>query len=233
MTTRIAVIGAGASGMVAADALCGCENAEVTVFDRGEEFSPDAVDFGAEAGKRPKDSLRWEVVPFLQPAVSDEPRLVRYGYDCGPFEQTGAGWPGVGVGGGTLRWAGASWRYPREDFNLPSVYKGLVENIDDFQPWPADAGFERFDQEYYARAEEVMHIAGQGSSTDPVRAETYLHPPLWDTGVMLRFKKAATTVSEDESTTCTVPLAIVTNRACNGGTQCAPCMWYVQHDQSS
>src|SRR5947209_7684831 len=98
MTRRIAILGGGASGLVTARALGASSGSEIVVFERGEKAPAARIGFPAY----PKDSLQWEVLQFLQPRVSDEPRLFRYGHaEPSEDEVVGSGWPGVGLGGGT------------------------------------------------------------------------------------------------------------------------------------
>lgn len=223
---RIAILGGGASGMVTASALCGSRNTEIVVFERGKKNPATQIGFPAY----PKDSLQWEVLQFLQPRVSDEPRLFCYGHSQGSKEEEKAlasGWPGVGLGGGTLRWGGASWRYPREDFNIEVLYRGVIDNEKDIAPWPEEASAEVFHTQYYGKAEKLLGVAGQGSASDPVRAREYPRPPLWETGVMRRFKLAAANWLGNSTSICTVPLAIDTENRCTKDTQCAPCMSYL------
>jgi gluconate 2-dehydrogenase alpha chain len=225
MTTRIAILGGGASGLIAARTIAAAKDVELVVFERGERNPAGRIGFPSTT---PKDSLLWEVMQFLQPRVSNEPRFFRYGHsESAQDEISGWGWPGVGLGGGTLRWGGACWRYRREDFDLPSLYRGVVSNEKDLEPWPSEASAELFHSTYYSRAEQLLGVAGEGSATDPVRAPTYARPPLWETGVMRRFKEAAADWIGTGDSVCTVPLAIDTVARCTRDTQCAPCMSYL------
>jgi choline dehydrogenase-like flavoprotein len=103
----------------------------------------------------------------------------------------------------------------------------MIINYDDLEPWPREANAEVFHSTYYGKAEDLLGVAGEGSLTDPVRARNYSRPPLWETGVMRRFKEATIDWLGSGESVCTVPRAIDTAGRCTMQTQCAPCMSYL------
>lgn len=218
MSKRIAIVGSGASGLVFAKRIVDLANTEVTVFEKGDHFLNVDPDFYLHY----KDSLQYQVIrPFAPKPSTGEPRLFKYEGRDENYWQTDSGWTANVVGGGTLIYGAASWRFPKEDFILKDLYSDLVENVDDFKNWPGLASYDVFNK-YYYEAEKIVGISGQGSDEDDTRAPTYPLKALPDSNIMNLFKNAATKVTQKPENTTTVPLAINTN-LCH---QCNPCMEY-------
>lgn len=217
---RVAIIGSGASGFVFAKRLLEntTDSIEVVVFEKGDFFYKTDQDFA----QRPNDSLQYQSIrPFAPRPSTGEPRLFKYETRDKDYWQTDSGWTANVVGGGTLIYGAASWRFPYEDFNTKSIYKGIVDNENDFANWPEEASHKIFEK-YYIEAEKMIGVSGEGSHYDDTRANDYPLKPLANSNIMAHFKNAATKITGNEKTTTTVPLAIDTRR-CH---QCNPCMEY-------
>jgi len=169
---NVVVVGSGAGGGIVAKELASA-GLSVVVFERGKMHT--AADFNHSE----LDS-QYSVPPAYGPTVYPNPRTFRYT----DRETARLVYPGVNdqygktaaaVGGGTLAYGGASWRFKREDFRMRSTY-GTIPGTS-VEDWPIS-----YDdlEPYYEKAEYELGVSGLAGA-DPFaepRKKPYPLPPL-------------------------------------------------------
>jgi choline dehydrogenase-like flavoprotein len=166
------VVGAGASGGIVAKELSEA-GLSVVLFERGKRY-------GVEAFNHDELLSEYSVPPAYGPSVYENPRTFRYT----DREEARLVYPGIDgdygkiagcVGGGTLSYGGASWRFMKEDFRMRSTYGHIAGTT--VEDWPIS-----YDdlEPYYEKAEYELGIAGEAGA-DPFaapRKKPYPIPPL-------------------------------------------------------
>jgi len=169
---NVVIVGSGAGGGIVAKELASA-GLSVVVFERGKMHT--ASDFNHSE----LDS-QYSVPPAYGPTVYPNPRTFRYT----DRETARLVYPGVNdqygktaaaVGGGTLAYGGASWRFKREDFRMRSTY-GTIPGTS-VEDWPIS-----YDdlEPYYEKAEYELGVSGLAGA-DPFaepRKKPYPLPPL-------------------------------------------------------
>jgi choline dehydrogenase-like flavoprotein len=168
----VIVIGSGAGGGIMAKELASA-GLSVVVFERGRSYSL------AEFNHSELD-CQYSVPPAYGPSVFPNPRTFRYA----DRETAQLVYPGVNetygktaaaVGGATLAYGAAAWRFKREDFRMKSTY-GSVPGTS-LEDWPIT-----YDdlEPYYEKAEYELGVSGLAGA-DPFaepRKKPYPLPPL-------------------------------------------------------
>lgn len=165
----VCVIGAGASGLVAAKELSEV-GISVVVLERGPWLKREDFALG--------DELIYKRRQFFWPTVEQEPRTWRPNAQS-PAErlstkvQTFSN--AMCVGGGTIHYSGISWRFHESDFRVKSTDGPIAgTSIED---WPIT--YDEMEP-FYEKAEWTIGISGKGWSNpfDPPRRRDYPLPPV-------------------------------------------------------
>jgi choline dehydrogenase-like flavoprotein len=152
------VIGSGAGGGIVAAELAEAGLA-VALFERGKLYSTADSDHS-------ELNSQYSVPPAYGPSVYANPRTFRYS----DRETARLVYPGIdynygktaaAVGGGTLAYGGAAWRFKREDFRMKSTYGSIPGTA--VEDWPIT-----YDdlEPYYERAEYELGVSGLAAA-DP------------------------------------------------------------------
>lgn len=168
----VVVVGSGAGGGVVAKELAEA-GLSVVVFERGKVYT--TADFNHD-----ELNSQYSVPPAYGPSVYDNPRTFRYT----DREEAKLVYPGVdgeygktaaAVGGATLAYGAAAWRFKREDFRMKSTYGSLPgTSVED---WPLS--YDNLEP-YYEKAEYELGVSGLAEA-DPFaepRRKPYPVPPL-------------------------------------------------------
>lgn len=154
---------------------------------------------------RPHESMDPTVVYSDNKLVSDESRVGQAFYL---------------VGGGTVRYTGASWRFRKSDFKKLSTY-GAVEGSS-LADWPIT--YEEIES-YYSEAEREVGISGLPGidPTEPPRSKNFMMPPLAEDRFQHKLAEAGRKLGW---TPFPIPFAIhsMQNERTNGR-QCMQCGW--------
>lgn len=166
------IVGSGAGGGIVAKELAEA-GMSVVLFERGRHYTN--ADYNHDELKS-----QYSVPPAYGPSVLANPRTFRYT----DREKARVVYPGVdgtygktdaAVGGGTLAYGAACWRYKREDFRMKSTY-GTVPGAS-LEDWPIS-----YDdlEPYYEKVEYEIGVSGLAGA-DPFaepRKKPYPLPPL-------------------------------------------------------
>lgn len=162
--TDVCIVGSGASGAIMAKELA-VAGFQVAVVEKGDWLVRDEL---------AEDELLWKMRLAHQPEEERSPTW--FGEErAGPFHRAPVGPAFCLVGGGTVLYAGASWRLREADFKKRSRY-GPMSGVS-LADWPIDYS----DLEpYYTRAEEELGISGVAGEdpTEPPRSRDVLDPPI-------------------------------------------------------
>src|SRR3984893_17832047 len=146
------VIGSGAGGAVVAKELAEA-GLSVVVFERGKRYT--YADFNHD-----ELNCQYSIPPAYGPSVYPNPRTFRYS----DRETAQLVYPGVNehygntaaaVGGATLAYGAAAWRFKREDFRMKSTYGSILGTS--LEDWPIT-----YDdlEPYYEKAEYELGVSG-------------------------------------------------------------------------
>ena len=159
----VVVVGSGAGGGIVAKELAEA-GLSVVVFERGKKYS--LADFNHD-----ELNSQYSVPPAYGPSVHPNPRTFRF-TDREPAQIV---YPGVdehygktaaAVGGGTLAYGAAAWRFKREDFRMKSTYGAIPGTT--LEDWPIS-----YDdlEPYYEKAEYELGVSGLAG------ADSFAEPP--------------------------------------------------------
>jgi len=213
------IVGSGAGGAIVAKELAAA-GLSVVIFERGKMYT------GADFNHSELDS-QYSAPPAYGPSVYPNPRTFRYN----DREEARLMYPGVddqygkiagAVGGGTIAYGGAAWRYKREDFRMKSTYGSIPGTS--LEDWPIS-----YDdlEPYYEKAEYELGVSGLAGA-DPFaepRKKPYPMPPLpinaqgeiiRDAGLRLGWHPFPP------------PFAILTETY-KGRSACIQCVWCLAH----
>jgi len=189
------IIGAGASGALAAKLLCE-SGVRVTLLERGPWLRPS--DFGSD-----------EVANTRRHYLGPDPDLTPRTFRRSPNEEARISafciTPQL-VGGGTVHWGGWSLRMTESDFRQKTLH-GTVPGAD-LADWPVTyAELEP----YYSQAEWALGVSGQAGANryESARSRDYPCPPVPLTRYGRRFMAAC---DELGFTSFPTPLAVLTRR---------------------
>src|SRR5690625_4658314 len=100
---------------------------------------------------------------------------------------------GNDVGGGSVHWAGATFRFQPYDFE---IYSETVERYGE-DKIPEDMNLQDWGitydelEKYYDKFEKTAGIAGEENPIGPPRSDSYPNPPMVETPNLKLFKEAA------------------------------------------
>ena len=146
------VIGSGAGGGIVAKELAE-GGLSVVVFERGKQYTTADSDHS-------ELNCQYSIPPAYGPSIYANPRTFRYT----DSEQARLVYPGIdgdygktaaAVGGATLAYGAAAWRFKREDFRMKSTYGHIPGTT--VEDWPIS-----YDdlEPYYEKAEYQLGVSG-------------------------------------------------------------------------
>ena len=166
------VIGSGAGGGIVAKELA-TAGLSVVVFERGKRYTQ------AHFNHSELES-QYSVPPAYGPSVYANPRTFRYtdretARVVYPGIDGGYGKTAAAVGGATIAYGAAAWRFKKEDFTMKSTYGSIPGTS--LEDWPIT-----YDdlEPYYEKAEYEIGVSGLAGA-DPFaepRKKPYPVPPL-------------------------------------------------------
>lgn len=164
----IVIVGSGAGGSLAALKLVQ-RGFQVTVLEKGAERN---------ISENPEDELAELQLERHRPSEEVDPTFVYRG-GVGVPSKTRVGQSFYLLGGGTVRYAGTSWRLRPDDFRKASKYG--VPTGSSLVDWPLT--YEDLEP-YYTEAEFEVGISGRAGidPTEPYRSKDVLLPPLKEDG---------------------------------------------------
>ncbi|MBB6451287.1 gluconate 2-dehydrogenase alpha chain [Geomicrobium halophilum] len=183
----VLVVGSGwAGGIVSAEmAKAGYQ---VVCLERGDEKS-------IEDYIHVKDELRFSTRYEMMQNLSKETVTSRHKRDITalPVRMQDSMIVGNDMGGGSVHWAGATFRFLPYDFE---IYSRTVDRYGEdkipegmtIQDWGIT--YDEF-EEYYTRFEKTAGISGEPNPIGPYRSEDYPNPPMVETPNLRLFKEAA------------------------------------------
>ena len=214
------VVGSGAGGGIVAKELAGA-GLSVVVFERGKKYTQ------AHFNHSELES-QYSVPPAYGPSVYANPRTFRYNDRetariVHPGIDDGYGKTAAALGGATVAYGAAAWRFKKEDFRMKSTYGSIPgTSIED---WPIS--YDELEP-YYEKAEYELGVCGLAGA-DPFaepRKSPYPLPPLplnpqgeilRDVGLRLGWHPSPP------------PFAIIT-RPYQGRSACVQCVWCLAHN---
>ena len=215
----VVVVGSGAGGGIVAKELAAA-GLSVVVFERGKMHT--SADFNHS-----ELDCQYSVPPAYGPTVYPNPRTFRYT----DREAARLVYPGVdetygktaaAVGGATLAYGAAAWRYKREDFRMKSTYGSIPGTS--LEDWPIT-----YDdlEPYYEKAEYELGVSGLAGA-DPFaepRKKPYPLPPLPINAQGEIIREAARRLGWHPFPP---PFAILT-KPYKGRNACIQCAWCLAH----
>lgn len=175
------VIGSGAGGACAAFEMTGA-GMKVLMLEKGaarelQDFMPGGLFSPGFNSYGRGDELKFIQSEYLMPELRNEIRFLTYsepGNAAAPSSSpTSKGWMSQLVGGGTVHYGGASFRFENQDFQMASTHGRECSKLEppladeckaDLHDWPLDV----VDMgSWYARAESLIGIAGAPGGTLP------------------------------------------------------------------
>ncbi|MBF0501819.1 MAG: GMC family oxidoreductase [Candidatus Riflebacteria bacterium] len=162
--TDVVVVGSGASGATLAHEVAS-SGLSVVVVEKGDWLARDAL---------AEDELLWKTRLAYQPEDERFPTwFARTNKDS--FRRTNVGSPYYLVGGGTVIYAAASWRFREADFRKKTRF-GSIDGAT-LADWPIK--YQDLEP-YYTRAERELGVSGLSGEdpTEPFRSHDFLDPPI-------------------------------------------------------
>lgn len=176
------VVGSGAGGACAAYEMVKA-GMKVLILEKGPARAVDDFKAGGAFGpyfssRGRGDELKFIQSEYLMPELRKEIRFLTYSEPGGPTRTaaTRDGWMSQLVGGGTVHYGGASFRFEEQDFRMHRQHGALCAEIEpnldpehraDLNDWPIDPVDMDF---WYAKAEHLIGIAGApGSGLPPLK----------------------------------------------------------------
>ena len=176
------VVGSGAAGASTAYEMINA-GMKVLILEKGPErslqdFQESGVFGSTFKGSGRGDELKFINEEYLMPDRKEEIRFLEYSDIYGNQKKTGRttyGWMSQLVGGGTVHYGGASFRFEESDFKMRTKFKHIAETLEskigisqsysaDLYDWPIE--YKEFSK-WYALAEKRIGIAASPSSDLP------------------------------------------------------------------
>jgi choline dehydrogenase-like flavoprotein len=216
----VVVIGSGAGGGVVAKELAEA-GMSVVVFERGKSYS--TADFNHD-----ELNSQYSLPPAYGPSVYPNPRTFRYtdretAQVVYPGVSEGYGKTAAAVGGGTVAYGAAAWRFKKEDFRMKSTYGSIAgTSVED---WPI--GYDDLEP-YYEKAEYelgVSGLAGADPFAEPRKKPYPVAPlPINPQGEIIR------DVGQRIGWHPFPPPFAILTQPYMGRNPCVQCVWCLAHD---